>query len=181
MLTACSLGVAPEGVERRSGRAGVQVRESPVQVIIAGVAATSCTQPTSPADETCGGRGAARAVVSDPGWQPTTPGERHPTLDVLRGVALFGVLLINLHTLFRVSLFDHILHFHTHAGRWNHLVDVLLAGFLETKAVPLFSLAFGIGAAIQHERATASGVNAMRFLGRRYLVLLWRSPRAFFG
>jgi uncharacterized protein len=111
-------------------------------------------------------------VPSDQRWQPTAPGERYVTLDVLRGLALFGVLLINLHTLFRVSLFEHILHFHTEPGMWNHVADVLLAGLLETKAVSLFSLMFGIGSAIQAERAAAHGVNVTRFLIRRYLVLL---------
>ena len=108
----------------------------------------------------------------DERWQPTSAEERYVTLDVLRGLALFGVLLINLHTLFRVSLFEHILHFHTDPGTWNHVVDVLLAALLETKAVSLFSLMFGIGTAIQAERAAARGVNVTRFLVRRYLVLL---------
>jgi uncharacterized protein len=110
--------------------------------------------------------------VSDDGWQPTSAEERYVALDVLRGLALFGVLLINLHTLFRVSLFEHILHFHTDAGTWNHVVDVLLAALLETKAVSLFSLMFGVGAAIQADRAVARGVNVTPFLVRRYLVLL---------
>jgi uncharacterized protein len=110
--------------------------------------------------------------ASDRRWQPTSADERYVTLDVLRGLALFGVLLINLETLFRVSLFEHILHFHTDPGTWNHLVDVLLAGLLETKAVSLFSLLFGIGSAIQAERAAARGVNVTRFLIRRWLVLL---------
>jgi hypothetical protein len=57
-------------------------------------------------------------VPSDQRWQPTTPDERYVTLDVLRGLALFGVLLINLHTLFRVSLLEHILHFHTDPGAY---------------------------------------------------------------
>ena len=105
-------------------------------------------------------------------WQPITPDERFVALDILRGLALFGVLMINLHTLFRVSLFEHILHFHTEPGIRNGVVDVLLAGFLETKAVSLFSLMFGIGSAIQVERAAARGVNATRFLVRRYLALL---------
>ena len=108
----------------------------------------------------------------DERWQPTSAEERYVTLDVLRGLALFGVLLINLHTLFRVSLFEHILLFHTDPGAWNHVVDVLLAALLETKAVSLFSLMFGIGTAIQAERAAARGVNVTRFLVRRYLVLL---------
>jgi uncharacterized protein len=109
---------------------------------------------------------------SDQRWQPTSAEERYVTLDVLRGLALFGVLLVNLETLFRVSLFDHILNFHTDPGKWNHLVDVLLAGLLEFKAVSLFSLIFGIGSAIQAERAAARGINVTRFLVRRYLVLL---------
>jgi uncharacterized protein len=111
-------------------------------------------------------------VPSDQRWQPTAIDERYVTLDVLRGIALFGVLLINLHTLFRVSLFEHILHFHTDSGTWNHVVDVLLAGLLETKAVSLFSLMFGVGSAIQVERAAARGVNVTGFLIRRYVVLL---------
>ena len=109
---------------------------------------------------------------SDQSWQPTSAEERYVALDVLRGLALFGVLLINLETLFRVSLFEHILHFHTDPGTWNHVVDVLLAGLLETKAVSLFSLMFGIGSAIQAERAAARGINVTRFLVRRLLVLL---------
>src|ERR1043166_8161535 len=97
-------------------------------------------------------------------WQPTAPDERYATLDILRGLALLGVLLINVHTLFRVSLFEHILHFHTEPGTWNHVVDVLLAGLLETKAVSLFSVMFGVGMAIQAERAGPRGVNVTRFL-----------------
>ncbi len=107
------------------------------------------------------------SVPSDQRWQPTAIDQRYVSLDVLRGLALFGVLLINLHTLFRVSLFEHILHFHTESGRWNHVVDVLLAGLLETKAVSLFSLMFGIGSAIQAERAAARDVNVTGFLIRR--------------
>jgi uncharacterized protein len=112
------------------------------------------------------------AIASDQGWRPTAAEERYVTLDLLRGLALFGVLLVNLETLFRVSLFEHILHFHTEPGTWNHVVDVLLAWLLETKAVSLFSLMFGIGSAMQAERAAARGVNVARFLVRRYLVLL---------
>jgi hypothetical protein len=78
----------------------------------------------------------------------------------------------SIETLFRVSLFEQILDFHTDPGTWNHLVDVLLAGLLEFKAVSLFSLMFGIGSAIQAERAAARGVNVTRFLVRRYLILL---------
>lgn len=37
---------------------------------------------------------------------PVSPSERIWAIDALRGVALFGVPAINLHTEFRVSLFE---------------------------------------------------------------------------
>ena len=105
-------------------------------------------------------------------WQPLTQTERYRALDAIRGVSLFGVLLVNLLTLFRVSLFQHILTFHTHPGWANHLVDELVSGLVEFKAFTLFSLMFGVGVAIQAERAVARGVKLNRFLVRRFLVLL---------
>jgi uncharacterized protein len=105
-------------------------------------------------------------------WGPTDHEERHAALDVVRGLALFGVLLMNLLTVFRVSLFQHILTFHTHPGLANRLVDDLAAGLIEFKAFGVFSLLFGVGARIQAERAAARGVAVSPFLVRRFLVLL---------
>jgi uncharacterized protein len=41
---------------------------------------------------------------------PVQPADRVEALDVLRGVALFGVLTVNLVTIFRHSLFEEFLH-----------------------------------------------------------------------
>src|SRR5437868_222729 len=38
------------------------------------------------------------------GWRPVAAAERHAALDVLRGLALLGVLVVNLLSDFRVSL-----------------------------------------------------------------------------
>ena len=92
-------------------------------------------------------------AVSGEAWRPVTALERYTSLDVLRGLALFGVLLVNLETLFRVSLFQHLLTFHTDSGELNKLTDVLIAALLEFKAFTLFSFLFGVGVAIQAERA----------------------------
>jgi len=105
-------------------------------------------------------------------WRPVEVSERYTTLDLLRGLALFGVLLVNLLYFFRISLFDHILHFHSHSGRVNHAIDVLVRVLLEFKAFDLFALTFGIGVAIQAERAGFRGVRVEAFLVRRFLVLL---------
>src|SRR6266566_1841925 len=90
-------------------------------------------------------------------WEPVGVAERYTTLDLLRGFALFGVLLVNLLYFFRIHLFDHILNFHSHAGWANHAIDLLVAEFVEFKAFDLFTLTFGIGVAIQAERARRRG------------------------
>jgi uncharacterized protein len=42
-----------------------------------------------------------------PSTSPTDPSERIGTIDILRGLALFIVLIINTATEFRVSIFEH--------------------------------------------------------------------------
>ena len=117
------------------------------------------------------GTGVAAAGVADP-LQPVAGAERIEALDVLRGVALLGVLLVNLLSDFRVPLAEHILTFHTGPGRLDRAVDVLVAALLEFKALALFSLSFGAGVGVLAERAGSRGVGVRRFLTRRFLVLL---------
>src|SRR5689334_523721 len=105
-------------------------------------------------------------------WRPVEFSERYAALDLIRGVALFGVLIVNLLYFFRVSLFTRILTAHTEPGWANHAVDEFVTRFVEFKAFDLFSLCFGISAALQAERARKRGVPVERFLARRFLVLL---------
>ena len=76
------------------------------------------------------------------------------------------MLLVNLLTFFRISLFTQIVAPHTPPGRANYAVEILLAALLEFKAFTVFSLLFGVGMGIQAGRLPA------RFLVRRFLVLL---------
>jgi uncharacterized protein len=120
---------------------------------------------------------------ADSRWQPATAAERYRTIDILRGLALFGVLMVNLLTVFRLPLLEYILRPHSDPGRANHAVDLLVAGFLEFKALTIFSFLFGLGIAIQAERAAARNVRAGSFLVRRmawlfvlgsiHLFLIW--------
>jgi uncharacterized protein len=114
---------------------------------------------------------AVNTVDESANWKPVDVSERYNILDLLRGIALFGVLLFNLLYFFRLSLFDHILNFHSHAGWANHAVDLLVTEFVEFKAFDLFSLTFGIGIAVQAERAGRRGVGVEAFLMRRFLIL----------
>ena len=112
-----------------------------------------------------------RHQLSDP-MKPVAAAERYAALDVLRGAALLGVLMVNLLVGFRVSLFKSFLTFHTHAGWANRATDILLAWIFEFKAFALFSFLFGVGVGVQAERAATHQRSAAVFLTRRFSVLL---------
>lgn len=115
------------------------------------------------------------SAISEPiseRMQPVAAAERYVALDVLRGAALLGVLLVNLQSGFRGSLFAHILTFHTHPGWANRATDILLAWVFEFKAFTLFSFLFGVGVGVQVERAAKRQLSAARFLARRFAVLM---------
>jgi len=97
---------------------------------------------------------------------PTEPGARIESLDALRGLALFGVLMVNLQTQFRVSLFRFYSGFHTDPGYANLATDDAIRFLLESKAFAIFSFLFGVGLAMFFER------RPMRRLLRRLVVLL---------
>ena len=84
--------------------------------------------------------------------RPVDAAERIPQIDILRGLALAGVLLINLLNEFRVSIFTQFVpgpqFVHT-TDRWIMTCSHV---FVEMKAFALFSLLFGVGLAIQFER-----------------------------
>lgn len=102
---------------------------------------------------------------------PIRPDHRIAVIDVLRGVALFGVLSVNLITEFRVSLFRQFLPPTMDGSRLDHIVDAIVSVGMESKAFALYSLLFGIGLAIQFERLAAN-TQRLSLLVRRLLVLL---------
>jgi uncharacterized protein len=99
---------------------------------------------------------------------PTDPADRDPALDAVRGLALLGVLLMNVHSGFRVPLPVHILDPDPGPGWADRAVAAVLSTAVEFKAFALFSLLFGVGLAAQAGRRADPG----RFLGRRLLILL---------
>lgn len=105
-------------------------------------------------------------------WRPTAETERLSSLDFIRGLALLGVLLVNALTVFRISLLEHVMGSHSHQGRANLTVDIIIAGLIELKAIALFTLMFGIGIGVQAERASTRSISVSRFLVRRFLALL---------
>lgn len=99
------------------------------------------------------------------------PAERIASLDILRGLALFGVLAVNVVTEFRVSIFQQFLPGFEPPSFVDRVAGVFVSQALELKAFALFSLLFGIGLAIQFERLSRGG-RSFYFVARRLAVLL---------
>ncbi|WP_368562255.1 DUF418 domain-containing protein [Pseudoxanthomonas sp. UTMC 1351] len=102
---------------------------------------------------------------------PIAPAERIGTLDVLRGFALLGILLMNIEgfagTLVgALTGLDPTL---TGADRW---VDAAIYVLIQGKFYTLFSLLFGMGFAVMSQRAEATKRPFAGMYWRRGLVLL---------
>src|SRR5690348_2076213 len=97
---------------------------------------------------------------------PVSPAERVPLLDVLRGFALFGVLLANMVPWFSGRAF---LPREARAATSGldeaalHVMGALVHGRFQT----LLTLLFGIGFSIQLSRAEARGASGTRIFLRR--------------
>jgi uncharacterized protein len=103
--------------------------------------------------------------------QPIGPTERIDAIDVLRGIALLGVLAMNVVTEFRVSIFERFLPQKPPASPIDSAVETILMLAVDLKALALFSLLFGAGLAIQFERLAKSERRTSLLL-RRLVVLL---------
>ncbi len=95
---------------------------------------------------------------------PVLPGERIKIIDVLRGFALFGVLLINMR--------DFDLPGQTWVGLFDRIALWLTIGLGDSKFWTLFSFLFGLGFALQMQRAESRGAHFVTLYARRLSVLL---------
>ena len=104
---------------------------------------------------------------------PVPAEERLHHLDVIRGLALLGVLIMNVQFWFRAPGASYQLTPHPWPGFWNVGTDRVLAVLLEAKAMSTFAMLFAVGLAIQMERAEARGLAyrniALRRLGALFL------------
>jgi uncharacterized protein len=110
-------------------------------------------------------------TAPEPASAPVSPAERIDAIDILRGLALFGVLAINIVNEFRVSIFEQFLPAAGTTSTADRAVQTFLTMAIELKALALFSLLFGMGLAIQFERLAKNPHRATLLL-RRLAVLL---------
>jgi uncharacterized protein len=106
-----------------------------------------------------------------PAQGPVAPSDRIEGIDVLRGLALFGVLAINIVFEFRVSIFEQFLPPTDTVPAIDRALKDVLAAAIELKALALFSFLFGVGLAIQFDRLT-NNPRRLTLLIRRLVVLL---------
>ncbi|MEJ5253539.1 MAG: DUF418 domain-containing protein [Chthonomonadetes bacterium] len=99
---------------------------------------------------------------------PAEASERLVHVDILRGFALLGILLVNISN-FKSSTMPFMPASGSTLDRW---VDALVSLLVEGKFYPIFVFLFGMGMALQGMRVEARGIRPKRFLARRLLALL---------
>ena len=101
---------------------------------------------------------------------PVSLPERILFIDVLRGLALFGILAANMRAFF--APLDAYMQIGTlYHSRADVLAQVFVDTFIQGKFISIFSFLFGMGFAIQMSRAEARGARFMGFYPRRLLAL----------
>jgi uncharacterized protein len=102
---------------------------------------------------------------------PVTERERVDVIDVLRGFALFGILAANMRAFNSpAEVYSAPLAMWT-AG-FDRFAQGLIGTFISGKFITTFSVLFGLGFAIQMDRAAARGAGFLSFYSRRLAVLL---------
>jgi uncharacterized protein len=101
---------------------------------------------------------------------PVNLSERILFIDILRGMALFGILAANMRAFVApIDAYGDI------GALFHSRADVLAQWFIDTfvqgKFITIFSFLFGMGFAIQLSRAEARGVKFLSFYPRRLLAL----------
>lgn len=97
--------------------------------------------------------------------RPVSASERIPALDVVRGFALFGVLLA--YTLWNLGSPPE----QTYSIA-DRMLNAVLSVLVDTKFYTLFAFLFGLGFSIQLARAEARGISIVPVYCRRLLALL---------
>jgi len=104
-------------------------------------------------------------------YRPTIPQDRNTQIDILRGFALFGVLLVNVFG-YNSSFFDFSGFYQAFSDSLNTHIFQLLIAYAADKFIFIFSFLFGIGFAIMYSKYQN---NENYFLGlytRRLLALM---------
>lgn len=101
-----------------------------------------------------------------------SPEERHEVIDALRGFALAGVFLANLAYLSLYRMLPTETRAELPTAGFDTMASQLIGVLVDGKFITIFSLLFGLGFAMQLQRAQARGAGGIPRYTRRLLVLL---------
>lgn len=102
---------------------------------------------------------------------PVAGPQRHEVLDALRGLALFGVLLVNLRDFSLYALLPDAAQAALPTAGIDRVLATAMALLVDVKSATLFAMLFGVGFALQMQRAASDPDVARRYL-RRLLLLV---------
>jgi len=102
-----------------------------------------------------------------PGFGPVAPQERIETLDILRGFAIFAILVVN----WSVDLLWSVSPWTGWTGMADQITYWTIQFTLDEKSWPIFAFLFGLGFSIQMERAEARGASFVVIYMRRLAIL----------
>ncbi len=102
---------------------------------------------------------------------PIAANERIEVMDVLRGVALLGILLMNIEA-FVGPMMEALTGVNPRFNGADRWADAAIYVLVQGKFITLFSLLFGMGFAVMLERAEARGGSGTWLYARRLLALL---------
>ncbi|QGG48970.1 DUF418 domain-containing protein [Heliorestis convoluta] len=113
--------------------------------------------------------------------QPTSKKERIVELDILRGFALLGILLVNMAYFNSPVVYSHLIGLELWAGWADSIVERLVFFLAEGKFYTMFSFLFGLGFIIFMERAKEKVKRPrLLFLRRLSALLIFGLIHAFF-
>lgn len=110
------------------------------------------------------------APAPSPALKPVATGERIELIDIVRGLALFGILAANIRgfagpaiVYLRPHLYWPALH--------DRIAQSFVDAFIQGKFITIFAFLFGVGFAVQLDRATERGAKFGGTFSRRLAVL----------
>lgn len=106
----------------------------------------------------------------DVNLQPVSTKNRIASIDILRGVSLLGILLVNI-----IAFYVPMPHVYDLEQWFTSVKDTILYQYIEiyvqSSFYPLFSILFGYGVAMQYKKATALQKPFYPFITKRMIVL----------
>ncbi|MBH0172151.1 DUF418 domain-containing protein [Fictibacillus sp. 23RED33] len=105
-------------------------------------------------------------------WRPVGDQERIQSLDIMRGIAIFGILLVNMKSFSGPDSPIRSLSYEYFDEPYNVWTNVLLEFFVQGNFITMFSFLFGFGIVLMAERAKAKNMRFVPVFLRRQFVLL---------